>query len=309
MAEKRPSPSSPARDRPRKKRRVIRSLQHTEHRLDHVEPAPPNTAFTQAQLLKCITVALTTAGFDGVQPAALEMFRSHTEEYMLHFATYLRTSMNSGRRITPVAQDFSMALSLMPNAASASQLVPQLQLPLPGSISYPSIPEPDSAEPILPDFSGLLHSLTSRSQPAYIPSHFPALPPKHSWQQTPVFPKREKDVRQMREEATKEGMLAEQALRKLATAAKAGAEKAEKRRGNILSGPGKARGGVSGKRVAGKEESFADLLSDVGLVGGGEMNMRHAGSRDADEGGTENVVVNYDLGHWRRGAQRRGPRS
>ncbi|KAK5161517.1 hypothetical protein LTS14_001313 [Recurvomyces mirabilis] len=308
MAEKRPSPSSAARERPREKRQVVRNLQHTQHRPEHVEPVPPSAAFTQAQMLKSIGAALTAAGFDGVQPAALEMFRSHTEEYMLHFATYIRTSMNSGRRMTPIAQDFSMALSLTPNTASASLLRPQLQLPLPESISYPSIPEPDPAEPALPDFSGLLHSLTSRSQPGYIPSHFPALPPKHSWQQTPVFPKREKDVRQMREEATKEGMLAEQALRKLATAAKAGAEKAEKRRGNILSGPGKARGGVSGKWAAGKEESFADLLSDGGVVGEGGVRMGQAGDRGSNEGGTDNAVVNYDLSHWRRGGQRRGAR-
>ncbi|KAK5115317.1 hypothetical protein LTR62_001517 [Meristemomyces frigidus] len=293
-----------------KRRRVIHSLRHVQQRPEHIEPAPQEPAFTEDQLLKSIGAALTMVGFDGIEPGALEMLRSHTEEYMLRFTTYIRTSMHNGRRITPIAQDFSQALSFMPNTSTASNLKAQIKLPIPETISYPSIPAPAPAEPTAPDFSALLQPLTTQHPPRWIPSHFPALPARHSWQSTPVFPEREKDARKMRELATQEGQLAEQALRRLATAAKAGAIKAEQRRSTALSGMGKVRDGVSGRQGKEKKDVFADVMLDLGGVDVAvSMEGQGVGVQDGvDVGMPEGVVVNYDLGHWRGSGQRKGLR-
>ncbi|KAK3061450.1 hypothetical protein LTR53_019777, partial [Teratosphaeriaceae sp. CCFEE 6253] len=121
---------------------------------------------------------------------------------------------------------------------------------------------------------------------------------------TAVYAEREKDARKMREKATQEGMLAEQALRKLATAAKAGALKAERRRSNALSGPGKVRNAPAGLRtVEDVRDTFADVMKEMGGVDEeGDLGMD--GAKDMADGGIdtgmpEGVVVNFDMGYWR----------
>jgi len=296
---------------PNKKRRVRHSLRHVQHMPQHVEPAPQDQVFSQGQLLRSITIALHKVGFDSVNPSALEMFRSHTEEYMLRLLGYVRVSMQGARRTRPTPQDFSMAMSLLPNARSASLLEPQLSEAIPEQVSYPSIPDPDPPPAPTPDFSALLQPLITAQPPKYIPAHFPQLPPRHAWVQTPVFPEREKDARKMREKATEEGMMAEQALRKLAAAAKTGALKAEKRRSGVLSGHGRVRGGGTG-RAESKEDAFADVLKDIGgLDESDRWGMDGAnGAREdgVDVGMPEGVIVNHDMGHWRHGGSRRSLR-
>ncbi|KAK0945215.1 hypothetical protein LTR48_000600 [Friedmanniomyces endolithicus] len=272
--------------------------------------------FAQAQLLRSIGAALHAVGFDSIKPTALEMFRSHTEEYLLRFATHIRSSMQAERRTRPVAQDFAMALSLTPNTATASLLQPHLKLPIPGCISYPWIPEPAPPGAPIPDFTALLQPLTTTSLPRYVPAHFPALPSKHAWVHTPVYAEREKDARKMREKATQEGLLAEQALRKLATAAKAGVLKAEKRRSSVLSGPGKVvNGKAASKRAEDRWDTFADVLKEVGDEEGEEVEDKLGGSGpndaledNADEAAPEGVVVNYDMDYWRHSVGGRASR-
>ena len=125
----------------------------------------------------------------------------------------------------------------------------------------------------------------------------------------------------MREKATEEGILAELALRKLAAAAKAGAVKAERKRENTLSGPGKARGGVAKKgRVkesgGGGEEMFREVLKEVGGGADGDVEaeamdlglgldgvnvLREEG---VDVGMPEGVIVDWDMGGWRSGRKK-----
>jgi len=213
-----------------------------------------------------------------------------------------------------VAQDFSMALSLMPNTRTASLLKPHLRARVPERVSYPSIPDPAPAEAPTPDFSALLRPLTTARLPNHIPAHFPALPPKHTWMHTAVYPERETDARKMREKATQEGMLAEQALRKLATAAKAGALQAERRRSSALSGPGKARNATGApKRTEDRRDAFADLMKEIGGVDeegdlGGMDGADGVVEDGIDTGMPEGVVVNHDMGHWRGGHGRKALR-
>lgn len=245
---------------------------------------------------------------------------------MLNFLHYARTSMATNRRTKPTAVDFASALALMPNASSASLLKPQLELPIPELISYPSIPEPDPPPPPAPDFSALLQPLVNNETPHYIPSFFPKLPPDHAWKHTAVYARREKDARRMREKATEEGILAEQALRKLAAAAKSGAVKAEKRRLDVLSGPGRkvSNGGTSERnsekaaRVRREsedhEEMFAAMMKQVAGEQGDEdedavMELGYDGNRDLqhegmDAGMPEGVIVNAEMGGWRRGSRK-----
>ena len=252
---------------PIKKRRIHHALRHVQQIPKDIEPAPQDPIFAQGQLLKSISAALVMAGYDSVLPTALEMFRSHVEEYMLKFLSYTRTSMHNNRRTTPTALDFASSLANMPSSHLPQLLLPQLALDVPEDISYPSIPEPEPAPAPTNDFSKLLEPLIEHNPPAWVPRHFPQLPPKHAWKETPVFPEREKDSRKLREKATEEGVLAEQALRKLAAAAKTSAINAEKHRNNALRGEGKARdparsGGRAGVRV--HEDTFAEMLKDVG---------------------------------------------
>lgn len=245
---------------------------------------------------------------------------------MLNFLHSARTSMATNRRTNPTAADFASALALMPNTSTASLLKAQLKLPVPELISYPSIPEPDPPPAPAPDFSALLQPLVDTETPRYIPYFFPKLPPRHAWKHTPVFAQREKDARRMREKATEEGILAEQALRKLAAAAKSGAVKAEKRRLDVLSGPGRKVSQTSSnlRSVAEKarvrresevqEEMFAAMMKQVtGEKGDVDedavMDLGAEGNRELQEEGMdagmpEGVVVNYEMSGWRRGGRK-----
>lgn len=233
---------------------------------------------------------------------------------MLEFSRYIQSSMSAARRTKPTAVDFTTALALMPNTRTASQLSPQFKLSrsIPDSVAAPFIPLPDPEQEPAPDFSALLEPLVAQP-PSYIPSHFPQLPPSHAWRQTPVFPEREKDARRMRERATEESLLAEQALRKLAAAAKAGAIKAEKRKENTLSGEGRKVQGARGRAARGVsgEGMFAQMLKEAGGGGGDDEAMDLVAGHDdekhgdgVDVGMPEGVVVNWDMHGWRRGGSR-----
>lgn len=233
---------------------------------------------------------------------------------MLQFTSYIQTSMATARRTRPTATDFTSALALMPNTRTASQLAPQFKMSksIPDRVAAPSIPMPDPEPSPAPDFSALLPTLVSEP-PTYIPTHFPKLPPSHAWKQTAVFPQREKDARRMRERATEEGLLAEQSLRKLAAAAKAGAIKAERRKENTLSGEGKKMAGGRGPAVHGVsgEDMFAQMLQDAGGEAGDEEAMEIVAGHEeekhgdgVDVGMPEGVVVNWDMHGWRRGGNK-----
>lgn len=118
----------------------------------------------------------------------------------------------------------------------------------------------------------------------------------------------------MREKATQEGMLAEQALRKLAAAAKAGAMNAEKRRGSVLSGEGRPREAAYPQRARKRahEDTFAEVLKDIGgldesveLAGDGAGNGE---KDDVDLGMPEGVVVNHNMSHRRKHGNRKSAR-
>jgi hypothetical protein len=217
-----------------KKRRIVHHrLHHKQERASDLKDLIDDQhgvdgGFIKQQMLRAIGVELKAVGFDGASPLALEAFRAQTEEYMFSFLNNVRMSMAASRRTNPIPPDFIFALSARQLTSSdleqhfdTGPINPlELQRPIPPP-SPPEVPPPD-IEPLLgPTLSGR----PVKDSKKYIPKHLPQFPSKHTWQATPVYTKREADPRKIREKATEDGILAEQALRKLMAANKAGAEK------------------------------------------------------------------------------------
>lgn len=148
---------------------------------------------------------------------------------MTHLLAQVRKSMSSARRIDTVAHDWIYALSTAGLRGSAAldrhldtgELPPSLLQPHFDPPAPPEAPPPDTESLLGPTLSGKADKETR----LYIPKHFPAFPSKHTYKATPVFTDRENDPRKIREKATEEGILAEQSLRKLMAAQKAGTQK------------------------------------------------------------------------------------
>ena len=136
---------------------------------------------------------------------------------MAHFLTAVKQSMLSSRRTQPIAQDFLNALNK--SQLTLRALVPHLDPPVDPLQSQVSlaIGSPDETDiPMQSQLIGTLlnddHKNTTR---AYIPHNLPSLPSYHTFRAQPVFTEREQDPRKIRENATEEGRLGEEALRRL----------------------------------------------------------------------------------------------
>lgn len=130
--------------------------------------------------------------------------------------------MLAARRTAPIATDFESAFQAVQVPTPEDQLPPRSRPKPPSSISLLPTPPPD-------DFFGThelpksilgsdLNGKEEKRRDGHIPSTFPAFPSQHTFRDTPILPPRERDPRRVRELATEEGRLGEQALRKLATA-------------------------------------------------------------------------------------------
>ncbi|GBF64259.1 hypothetical protein TMEN_6948 [Trichophyton mentagrophytes] len=210
-----------------------------------------------AQLNASIARVLDETGFDNVEPVVLDSFRNNVEEHMLHFLSYIRQSMTSSRRVQPIPQDFEHALryhsirvdSLRPHlkafqrrnqptattTTTTTTTITTTTTTTTTPSSKPSLPTPppeesadDEDKPIParnyaflgPELNSGVDDLKKAS---YIPKNFPRFPSKHTYQETPVFAtKRETNPEKIRERATEEGRLGEEALRKLTRAAREG---------------------------------------------------------------------------------------
>jgi transcription initiation factor TFIID subunit 8 len=61
--------------------RIVHHATHVhQERLDEVTFNPQDEAFFEAQLLRSISLALSSVGFDSVKPTALEAFRGEVEQ-------------------------------------------------------------------------------------------------------------------------------------------------------------------------------------------------------------------------------------
>ncbi|KAL1961418.1 hypothetical protein VTO42DRAFT_146 [Malbranchea cinnamomea] len=230
---KRPAPDSetetPA---PKKQKRPYHHHHKLEQPLDlQVEGAVIVDDPSVDQLLNfSIGLALREAGFDQADPLALNEFRDCVEAYMRRFIELVRTSMHNGRRTQPLPHDFEFALRT--NKLPLDSLRPYLKPSPPTRKTLPALPTPppeEQASAIDNSFLGDdLSGSLDQKKASHIPSHFPRFPSRHTYQNTEVFTKREADPRKVREQATEEGRLGEEALRKLARAAKDGRMRAKR---------------------------------------------------------------------------------
>lgn len=227
---------------------------------------------------------------------------------MLHFASRARKAMLASRRTRPLPQDFVQALSV--TSFGSSDLSPHASMLVPPEFALPRIVGPPPGEAPPPDLDPILgRDLNGREENArrpYITKAFPTLPSQHTWKRTEVYPVREVDPRKIREGATQEGILAEQALRKLAAAKKS-------------LGPQRRGGGTTttSRAVAQRDKVWEEALA-FAMQDDEDEKRKFEERKLREEGGTgevveqtfeasqesrdieEGLVVNYDRKNWRR---------
>ncbi|KAG8529527.1 uncharacterized protein KY384_006164 [Bacidia gigantensis] len=260
-----------------------------------------NETTSEELLNRSICVALETVGFGTVESAALESYRVHVEEYMAHYLADVRQSMLSCRRHNATPQDFLQALHT--HQLSLRSLHRHLDPPVTAQKSQFSLakdaedPSETRSYPSLSAFFGGPQTETAKS---YIPKHFPLLPDKHTYQVTPDFVIREQDPRKLREKATEEGRLGEEALRKLVAAGSNGAtHQTDPKRPLSL----------NEERDRLWQQTLASVIQEQDETNGNAMDVDMAGSSFANGRPSNNrhisSAVNADRQYWRKPVRRR----
>ena len=159
-----------------------------------------------------------------IDSVALEALRAATDEFIFKLCQQVTQSMQISRRIAPIAPDFDWAFRALSVPVPSDQLKPYKHQSPPQFRSLPTPPPEDDDEfhivTGLPEH--VLGSELSRQQDlnrfSFNVKSLPPVPSAHTYRDTAVLPRREKDAKKIRELATEEGKLGEQALRKLAGA-------------------------------------------------------------------------------------------
>ncbi|KAK5061097.1 hypothetical protein LTR84_007639 [Exophiala bonariae] len=159
-----------------------------------------------------------------IESVALESLSAAVDEFILKFLSKVRRSMLVARRTAPIATDFETAIHVLDIPRPDDQLKPYTTKPPINPQLLPTPPPDDTFHNTVklpPDFLGPeLDGHGELQRFGFNTSIFPALPSAHTFRETPLYPTLEKDTRKIRELATQEGKLGEQALRKLAGAVK-----------------------------------------------------------------------------------------
>ena len=136
---------------------------------------------------------------------------------MAHYLADVRQSMLSCRRTQTIPQDFLQ--SLHTHQLSLRSLVLHLDPPVSPTRTQFSLQmdttQQEDDERHLQFLGQLLDPDPHEKGRTYVPQHFPELPSKHTYKATPEYPEHERDPRKVREKATEEGRLGEEALRRL----------------------------------------------------------------------------------------------
>ncbi|KAI9699829.1 MAG: hypothetical protein M1836_002864 [Candelina mexicana] len=303
-----------------KKRRIY------YHCIHHKQTLPDKSAFVpqddeavHSLLTRSLGIALHDAGFSGADPTAVESFRCEVEEFITHFLDSVTRSMLSCRRSYPIPQDFTFALAMQ--NLTVSSLIPHLQLKVPPDISQPSLPTPPPEEalerPLSPILGTALSGSHDKQQRRYIPIQFPSFPSRHTYKHTAEWTHREEDPRRIREKATEEGRMGEEALRRLASTK--AAQNSQQAVAGVREGSSgqkrKERGAMWENMIeAVRQQKSKPILpngdADRGLddpvsdkLDGLDVRTRHRVSK-ADL----RVLVNYERPYWRKDAQSERPK-
>ncbi|MCJ1393315.1 hypothetical protein MMC18_006187 [Xylographa bjoerkii] len=264
----------------------------------------------QSLLSSSIVRVLEAVGFHEANPVAVESFRAEVEEYMVHFLASVRQSMLSSRRTQAIPQDFLHALNA--HQLTLRSLLPHLSPPVPPwkpettLASEPNREVEDHKHDQL--IATLLSGPSERTSVAYIPLHFPILPSKHTYKFEEVFTVRETDPRRVRERATEEGRLGEEALRKLVNLREEHNSLEETRRQD-------RRRTVRDQRQALWRETMEavrkfegeDVVTEKPYGGHFEMDLDIPNSGSNSRVGFLVSAVNSDRLYWRKGRPKKPP--
>ncbi|CAD6583209.1 MAG: hypothetical protein ASARMPRED_001261 [Alectoria sarmentosa] len=258
----------------------------------------------QSMLTRSIGLALEAVGFEAAAPDAMEAFRVEVEEYMAHYLADVRQSMLSCRRTQAIPQDFLQALHT--HQLSLRSLLPHLDPPLnPSRTQMPLQMDiaQDNDEQHLRFLGPLLNADPNEKLRAYVPKHFPELPSKHTYKATPEYAEHEQDPRKVREKATEEGRLGEEALRRLVGAG-AGISAPESRQGQKTQSARAVRDQVwkeTMQAVTQEAPHGMDLDTESG-IGKGKQKEGDLPPVSSSEYGRLGSAVNADKRYWRKPA-------
>ena len=223
---------------------------------------------------------------------------------MAHHLAEVRQSMLSCRRPQPIPQDFLQALHA--HQLSLRSLLPHLDPPVLSSKShFPLQTEPaeDGDLQQYRSIDSLLKESLDDQEKSYVPKHFPDLPDKHTYQATPHYATREQDPRKVRERATEEGRLGEEALRKLV---KAGTSWPME-----VADPGGANFSMRAKRDQMWREAMSAITQEGSQSGEGPMDIDKGKQREGEAWpsksmpGHLSLAVNSEKRYWRKPARRK----
>lgn len=183
---------------------------------------------------------------------------------VVNLCKYIRRPMLAARRTAPIATDFESAFQAVQVPTPEDQLPPRMTAKAP-SLSVLPTPAPNdffNKHELPESILGVdANPKEEMRRDAHIPSTFPAFPSQHTFRNTAILPPRERDHRRIRELATEEGRLGEQALRKLA-----GAVKSEGKLDLSIEADGPAAEGQRGgqrKKVESMEEMFRETMKEL----------------------------------------------
>lgn len=229
---------------------------------------------------------------------------------MAHYLTDVRQSMLSCRRTQPIPQDFLQALHT--HQLSLRSLIPHLKPPVPPDRSqYPlqSDPSQEDEHQQLRLLSSLFTTAPDDQAKAFVPKHFPNLPSKHTYKATAEFPVRESDPRKIRERATEEGRMGEEALRRFVGASSnTSGQDPSRREGRKGRKSGRARRNqMFAETMAAYAGGDADGMDIDGASGDkGKRTQKEDGDTSRNLGsGRLHSAVNADKRYWRKPAQPR----
>ena len=226
---------------------------------------------------------------------------------MAHYLAGVRQSMLACRRTQPLPQDFLQALHT--HQLSLRSLLPHLDPPVPPSqsqFSLGSAPVETDEQQQLKFLGPLLNGTQEQKVKKFVPKHFPDLPSTHTYKATPEFPQRERDPRKVRERATEEGRLGEEALRRLVGAgSRHSAHVLQQRRDNQSLRAKRAQMWMETMQAV-EAGAFNEMDIDDGSFTGEGQQKGDAPDSSLSGDSRLSSVVNAEKRYWRKpGPQRR----
>ncbi|KAL8731057.1 MAG: hypothetical protein Q9166_003708 [cf. Caloplaca sp. 2 TL-2023] len=297
-------------DIPNAKRRSLAILRQSKITWDLDGLKLPDVQFhgneeVELLLTRSVGLALEAVGFEASEALALESFRLAIEEYIHDFLADVRQSMLSCRRTQATASDFLQALHT--HQLSLRALIPHLDVPVARKKTrialYHELQQEE--EQYSHHFLGAaLNGAPDEQNKSYVPPHFPPFPSKHTYKATAEFPSREEDPRKIRERATEEGRLGEEALRRLVSAKSS--DRSPSMRGGQRNKPIRQQRDELWKETMQAVSSvhLPNRNADTMDLDGSEHGARLPGTSSSDYGRISSAV-NADKKYWRKPAPAR----